>query len=131
MTVQRNQIFGNGDHSLLEISRFVEEMKQLEELVVCDKSAISDIPQGICAHLTSLRKLVICMCGLTSLPHSMGQLTQHLDLSNNKLQHLCDLFSLFSTCGGLCRRNVCHLFLFSFSLLCASQMTKNESAHIW
>ena len=75
--------------------RFVEEMKQLEELEVLWKRAISDIPQGICAHLTLLRKLVISYCGLTSLPHNMGQLTmlQHLDLSYNKLEHLCDSFS--------------------------------------
>ena len=70
-------------------------MKQLEELEVWDKRAISDIPQGIYAHLTLLRKLVISFCGLTSLPHNMGQLTmlQPLDLSWNKLQHLCDSFS--------------------------------------
>ena len=83
------------DSSLLEMWRFVEEMKQLEELKVLWKRAISDIPQGICAHLTLLRKLVIWGCGLTSLPHNMGQLTmlQHLDLSHNYLQHLCDSFS--------------------------------------
>ena len=83
-----------GDESLLEIA-IVEEMKQLKELEVLDKYSISDIPQGICAHLTLLRKLVIWECGLTSLPHNMGQLTmlQHLDLAVNKLQHLCDSFS--------------------------------------
>ena len=80
------------DDSLLEICRFVEGMKQLEELEVWEKRAISDIPQGICAHL---RKLVILNCSLTSLPHNMGQLTmlQHLDLFGNDLQHLCDSFS--------------------------------------
>ena len=83
------------DESLLEMWSFVEEMKQLEELEVWEKRAISDIPQGSCAHLTLLRKLVIRGCGLTSLPHNMGQLTmlQHLDLSYNNLQHLCDSFS--------------------------------------
>ena len=83
------------DSSLLEMWSFVEEMKQLEELEVWEKRAISDIPQGICAHLILLRKLVISFCGLTSLPHNVGQLTmlQHLDLSYNKLQHLCDSFS--------------------------------------
>ena len=84
------------DVSLLEMWRFVEEMKQLEELEVWKKTAISDIPQGICAHLTLLRKLVILFCGLTSLPHNMGQLTmlQNLNLCGNNLQHLCDSFSI-------------------------------------
>ena len=83
------------DGSLLEMWRFVEKMDQLEELEVWEKRAFGDIPQGICAHLTLLRKLVISWCDLTSLPHNMGQLTmlQHLDLSDNKLQHLCDSFS--------------------------------------
>ena len=87
--------FFESDFSLLEMWRFVEEMKQLEELKVWHKRAISDIPQGICAHLILLRKLVISLCGLTSLPHNMGQLTmlQHLDLSANNLQHLCDSLS--------------------------------------
>ena len=86
------------DDSLLELDReIVEEMTQLEELKVLYKRAISDIPQRICARLTLLRKLVISRCGPTSLPHNTGQLTilmlQLLDLSWNKLQHLCDSFS--------------------------------------
>ena len=81
------------DSLLLEICRFVEGMKQLEELEVWEKRAISDIPQGICAHLTLLRKLVILNCSLTSLPHGQLTMLQHLDLSGNDLQHLCDSFS--------------------------------------
>jgi hypothetical protein len=47
------------DENMTEMGRFMEEMKQLEVLKVFLKRAICDIPQGICAHLNLLRKLVI------------------------------------------------------------------------
>jgi GTPase SAR1 family protein len=84
------------DESLdaVEVSRCVEHMHQLEELEVWHKVAISHIPRGIFCHITTLRKLAISWCGLTSLPHDLKQLLtlQHLDLKSNKLEHLPDTF---------------------------------------
>jgi hypothetical protein len=57
--IKHLQIGQTRDSSLVEMWRFVEEMKQLEVLKVFLKRAICDIPQGICAHLNLLRKLVI------------------------------------------------------------------------
>ena len=82
------------DRCLKQIPHFVCNMK-LKVLKVLGKKEITEIPLEICTRLTSLKTLFINSCGLKSLPHNFGDLAalEHLELSGNCLEHLCDSFS--------------------------------------